>query len=371
MKTVGNWVNYDYAPGLPSYGLPGMQGNAGKNGNCIFYTGFNIYNGEQYDIKEFCNAIRYNRLPIPNYINTSNLNRKFQIGDYFFDNRGNIFKLIIDPATYDFNLNITDYSDVLELCGKINTDSDNALLSKIDNNRVNINNDYTGMDIIINNTNYTIDNENLYNIRVMSDTADNNGIINFQRFTAITPDGINNNMDILYDSTIDAFKIKSNKPIILDGDITVRNTNKTLGIDPTVYGYSRVATSDNNINNFYNICQQLRAVTGSEYNNITIGNGTLAIFINNADNNITKLYNDIYSALNISITFLVDGKKYNRITPLNTFKPESYAAYTKDFISDFLSQEQLNLIQADHTKLKVLTVTCIYNIEVYLKLINE
>jgi len=35
------------------------------------------------------------------------------------------------------------------------------------------------MDIIINNTNYTIDNENLYNIRVMSDTADNNGIINF------------------------------------------------------------------------------------------------------------------------------------------------------------------------------------------------
>jgi hypothetical protein len=24
MKTVGNWVNYDYAPGLPSYGLPGM-----------------------------------------------------------------------------------------------------------------------------------------------------------------------------------------------------------------------------------------------------------------------------------------------------------------------------------------------------------
>ena len=30
MKTVGNWVNYDYAPGLPSYGLPGMQGNAGK-----------------------------------------------------------------------------------------------------------------------------------------------------------------------------------------------------------------------------------------------------------------------------------------------------------------------------------------------------
>ena len=353
MKTVGNWVNYDYAPGLPSYGLPGMQGNAGKNGNCIFYTGFNIYNGPKEDIRQFRDAIMQNKLPIHNYTDTSELNRKFQIGDYFFDSRGNIFKLIIYPTTYSFNLNITDYSDILELCGKINTDSDNALLSKIDNNRVNINNDYTGMDIIINNTNYTIDNENLYNIRVMSDTADNNGIINFQRFTAITPDGINNNMDILY------------------GDITVRNTNKTLGIDPTVYGYSRVVTSDNNINNFYNICQQLRAVTGSEYNNITIGNGTLAIFLNNADNNINKLYNDIYSALNISITFLVDGKKYNRIIPLKTFNNENKAYYTKDFISDFLSSEQLNLIQEDSTKLKVLTVTCIYNIEVYLKLINE
>ena len=226
------------------------------------------------------------------------------------------------------------------------------------------------MDIIINNTNYTIDNEKLYNIRVMSDTADNNGIINFQRFTAITPDGINNNMDILYDSTIDAFKIKSNKPIILDGDITVRNSSKTLGIDPTVYGYSRVVTLDNNINNFYNICQQLRAVTNSIYNNITIGYNTLAIFLDNTDNNITKLYHDIYSALNISITFLVDGKKYNRIIPLKTFKDEIYA-YTKDFISDFLSSEQLNLIQAEPTKLKVLTVTCIYNIEVYLKIITE
>mgnify|MGYP000454222804 CR=1 FL=1 len=35
------------------------------------------------------------------------------------------------------------------------------------------------MDIIVNNTNYTLDTENTYNIRVMSDTADNNGIINF------------------------------------------------------------------------------------------------------------------------------------------------------------------------------------------------
>ena len=86
--------------------------------------------------------------------------------------------------------------------------------------------------------------------------------------------------------------------------------------------------------------------------------------------NITKLYHDIYSALNISITFLVDGKKYNRIMPLSTFKDESYA-YTKDFISDFLSSEQLNLINNDRTKLKVLTVTCIYNIEVYLKIITE
>jgi len=61
-------------------------------------------------------------------------------------------------------------------------------------------------------------------------------------------------MDILYDTTIDAFKIKSNKPIILDGDITIRNTNNILKVDPTIYGYSRVATSDNNINNFYNVC---------------------------------------------------------------------------------------------------------------------
>lgn len=364
MKTVGNWVNYDYAPGLPSYGLPGIQGKPGKNGNSIFYTNFNIYDKEEFN--NFLTKLKDNKLPT---YNGSIINRKYQEGDYFFDNNGNIFRLTDANFLYKYGVLINIYSDILEFCGKINTNSDNTLLQKIDNNRVSINNEYKGMDIIVNNTNYTLDTENTYNIRVMSDTADNNGIINFQRFTAITPDNINNNMDILYDTTIDAFKIKSNKPIILDGDITIRNTNNILKVDPTIYGYSRVATSDNNINNFYNICQHLRAITGYTYNNININYNTLAIFLSDTNNNIIKLYNDIYSALNICITFLVDGTKYSRIIPLNTFKKESYA-YTINYIQDFLNQNELRAITLEPSKLKVLTVTCIYNIEVYLK-INE
>ena len=85
--------------------------------------------------------------------------------------------------------------------------------------------------------------------------------------------------------------------------------------------------------------------------------------------NIIKLYNDIYSALNICITFLVDGTKYSRIIPLNTFKKESYA-YTINYIQDFLNKAELRAITLEPSKLKVLSVTCIYNIEVYLK-INE
>jgi hypothetical protein len=30
--------NYKYSPGLPTYGLPGMTGKAGTDGNNIYYT---------------------------------------------------------------------------------------------------------------------------------------------------------------------------------------------------------------------------------------------------------------------------------------------------------------------------------------------
>jgi len=39
-------------------------------------------------------------------------------------------------------------------------------------------------------------------------------------------------------------------------------------------------------------------------------------------------------------------------------------------IQDFLNKDELRAITLEPSKLKVLTVTCIYNIEVYLK-INE
>jgi len=47
---------------------------------------------------------------------------------YFFDNNGNIFRLTDANFLYKYGVLINIYSDILEFCGKINTNSDNTLL---------------------------------------------------------------------------------------------------------------------------------------------------------------------------------------------------------------------------------------------------
>ena len=79
----------------------------------------------KYFWNNFLTKLKDNKLPT---YNGSIINRKYQEGDYFFDNNGNIFRLTDANFLYKYGVLINIYSDILEFCGKINTNSDNTLL---------------------------------------------------------------------------------------------------------------------------------------------------------------------------------------------------------------------------------------------------
>jgi hypothetical protein len=46
--------NYNYAPGIATYGAQGIKGSQGEDGNCIFFTTYNIAGNEDLDAFKIC-----------------------------------------------------------------------------------------------------------------------------------------------------------------------------------------------------------------------------------------------------------------------------------------------------------------------------
>ena len=175
--------NNEYAPGIATYGLNGQTGEAGQNGNSIFYTSFDIFNNTGNGMTKFCQCIKAKLLPIHN--STQELSRDYQNGDYFFDNNGNIYCMNnIDSILQGTADNYSVWSDYLVICGRMNTSTTNSFINKSANGRLNINNDYQGMDIIINNIGYNED-ESTYALRIMSDNTNSDNKVEFLCLTAI------------------------------------------------------------------------------------------------------------------------------------------------------------------------------------------
>ena len=66
----------------------------------------------------------------------------------------------------------------------MNSSSTNSFINKSANGRLNINNDYQGMDIIINNIGYNED-DSTYALRIMSDNTNSDNKVEFLCLTAI------------------------------------------------------------------------------------------------------------------------------------------------------------------------------------------
>lgn len=243
--------NYNYAPGTATYGGQGLPGTPGADGNCIFFTTYNVIGGE--DMYAFRQALRENRLPIRNGIV---IPRKFKNGDYFFDRLGNILELTDIDSLMSFPALTENYNLYFKLVGRIRPAStqDNIFTKTENSSRVSLNSEYTGVDI--NNSDLDIDNsgdDTNYALRLIggSLTGDNVEVLHctaFHNYNRMS------DLKIYYNTVDNIWHIDSEVPIVIDSEVKVNDdADELISLD----NYSSVITSKTPITVFYNIAQNI------------------------------------------------------------------------------------------------------------------
>ena len=252
--------NYDYAPGIPTYGIDGKDGKSGMNGISLFVCQHDITN--DVGLKEFGKAILQNLdMSLGGAVK---INRDYIEGDSFLFTNCEIWKIkdIVElKKIAAINQLTTDnFSQYLERVGRINmttttdgiiTNGDRLLL---DNTR------YKGF--VINNAG--LSNNELLDIEapftIMSNDTDNDDNIQFIDLKSIFSNATDSELKIYYDTRTKAYHIYSDKPILFDCDLKVSNTTSDEFDE-----YSAIITKENNITSFIAFCNGDTDTDGIRY----------------------------------------------------------------------------------------------------------
>ena len=252
--------NYDYAPGIPTYGIDGKDGKSGTNGISLFVCQHDITN--DVGLKEFGKAILQNLdMSLGGAVK---INRDYIEGDSFLFTNCEIWKIkdIVElKKIAAINQLTTDnFSQYLERVGRINmttttdgiiTNGDRLLL---DNTR------YKGF--VINNAG--LSNNELPDIEapftIMSNDTDNDDNIQFIDLKSIFSNATDSELKIYYDTNTKAYHIYSDKPILFDCDLKVSNTTSDEFDE-----YSAIITKENNITSFIAFCNGDTDTDGIRY----------------------------------------------------------------------------------------------------------
>ena len=269
------YANYNYAPGIATYGIDGKTGQSGNDGNNIYFTDYNI--NENDGLSDLMQKILNNYLPIKGV--DTKINRAYKENDIFFDRNGIIYKLI----NINVSLSLTEWKDYFTIVGKIHINDDEQYFGIV-NNRLVLNTKYNGYDICsnvnANDASQYINTEAAVNI--VSRNIDENDNIEMVRMQSIDDvDVEDGKMSVLYKTTENAFYIDSNKPIVIDGDLKVENDNNT---NNEYDNFSTVLTSNDPITYFKYLCDNLNY--SIIYDDLT---DQYKVVIYQTDGNIDKL----------------------------------------------------------------------------------
>lgn len=244
--------NYEYAPGIATYGIDGVDGKSGKNGTSVFICQYSTSN-----LSDFGTAILQNLNMSLN--STEKLDRDYIEGDCFLFNDGNIWKIedlngLKSAAASSQLKTLDDLSKYMTQVGSIIlSDSMDGFTQSNNNKLVLDTTNYKGF--VVNKANLST--ERLNNIDapviIASDDTDNDDKVEFINMKSIFSGVDESEMTIYYDSNNDAYHINSDKPIVIDGNLLVKYDDNVNDFDE----YSRVLTSDNSITAFHNICENI------------------------------------------------------------------------------------------------------------------
>ena len=252
--------NYDYAPGIPTYGIDGKDGKSGMNGISLFVCQHDVTN--DVGLKEFGRAILQNLdMSLGGAVK---INRDYIEGDSFLFTNCEIWKIkdIVElKKIAAINQLTTDnFSQYLERVGRINmtTTTDGIITSGdrllLDNTR------YKGF--VINNAG--LSNNELPSLEapftIMSNDTDNDDNIQFIDLKSIFSNATDSELKIYYDTNTKAYHIYSDKPILFDCDLKVSNTTSDEFDE-----YSAIITKENNITSFIAFCNGDTDTDGIRY----------------------------------------------------------------------------------------------------------
>lgn len=222
-----------YAPGIATYGITGITGKPGKNGNSIFLTTYSFDNDKQ----TIYNRITSNRTLVK--YDDYEYDRPFQNGDMIIDKKGKVYiisdinKLIIDNRNniYDEISVYFKYLGMYDLTSHINENIYNKKTVITENNSTTIKHPQALLTLVKvpeNNISEFIDMKTIYQ-----------GI----------PDA---NLKIYYNTVTNAFHLNSSYPICIDAPVSVK-------YDKTVQSneYSPIQCTSTSITSYVSICKNI------------------------------------------------------------------------------------------------------------------
>lgn len=275
MSIVKKVNNFEYAPGIGTYGVNGKDGVHGESGTSIFISVYNV--AEDGGAKSFAESVRYS------YDMSSNekvkLSRPYKNGDCFvIQSTADIYKItdvdeIIKLFVYT-QTNVETLSKCIKLVGSIKSTNDNSGFNESDGRLVLDTTQFKGFVINTSNSEAT---DVIAPLTIISTTSDNNNNIHFIAMNGINQQ-TNTLLKIYYDTDNGCYFLESDTPVIVDADLKVKY-NETVDFD----GYSRVMTSSDtnnkSLSSFYSFCQNIYFKLGRQMNNeIFTGNLFIEFF---------------------------------------------------------------------------------------------
>lgn len=243
--------NYNYAPGIATYGADGKTGIAGYDGNNIYFTDCDLVNDvDNRNLNELAELLRGNYLPVKG--STTAISRSYKNDDLFFDQNGIIYKLKnIDELIGTVNKDT--YGKYFSIAGKISV-SDSSYFDNVDGRIILNSSNFGGFDVITSSDLSTnIDSNAVVNI--ISNNIDENDNIELIKMQSIDDVDIEDgNLDIYYKTTDNAYYLDSNMPIVINSNVKINDSVDNIDYD----NYSSILTSNDPITYFKHICDKLR-----------------------------------------------------------------------------------------------------------------
>lgn len=237
--------NTTYAPGIATYGIDGQPGMQGEPGTSMFFSAYDFTSKE---FPEFAQKIVARKLPIK--LEDIQLKRIYVNGDVFVSMKGDVYMLKdINKLSIDVkNGSIGDASSYMSYVGSFTQEA--LPFNTADNY-----NDPTirrsSITITDAETQSTGNNALLSLIRKSND-YDSCDFINLE---ALYGSDANINLDITYEPKYKAFMIKSQYPILLNGNV-YKSENTLQSSD--IKGFSRIEPATNTLTSFMGKCSNIK-----------------------------------------------------------------------------------------------------------------